>query len=252
MRNRPDDPCERLASPAFLGAITLLLLNDHLLKPVFHNWATGKLSDVVGLYAFAFFWMTFLQRRRVLVGTLIVIAFAWWKSPLSGPALTAWNGAGLFPMGRTVDYTDLLALPVVALAGRPRVVPGRLGFPGTALVMAVSLFAFTATSMRPVTHRYDQPYPFSMTVPELYVRLSRLGLATRDHSPIGILAPEETEIDLPMDECWMTARIRLSRRRAGSLLHLVEIQHRCPGDPEKDDLRRRFESRVVERLRVMP
>ena len=53
-----------LTSPAFIAALTLLILNDWVLKPAFSNWVTGKLSDVAGLVAFAMFGTALLPDRR--------------------------------------------------------------------------------------------------------------------------------------------------------------------------------------------
>jgi hypothetical protein len=44
-----------LRSPLLLLAVGVLLLNDFVLKVAFHNWLTGKLSDVAGLAAFTIF-----------------------------------------------------------------------------------------------------------------------------------------------------------------------------------------------------
>jgi hypothetical protein len=33
-------------SPGFLIAVAILVTNDFVLKNLFHNWLTGKLSDV--------------------------------------------------------------------------------------------------------------------------------------------------------------------------------------------------------------
>ncbi len=40
------NPPSLLLRPLTLGALGLLVLNDHVLKPTFHNALTGKLSDV--------------------------------------------------------------------------------------------------------------------------------------------------------------------------------------------------------------
>src|SRR5688572_32924538 len=81
----------RLSSPVFLGALALLLVNDFILKPTLHNWATGKLSDAAGLFAFTWFWMDFVPRQRIHVGLAIAAAFLFWKSPYSQPAIEVWN-----------------------------------------------------------------------------------------------------------------------------------------------------------------
>src|SRR5699024_6811273 len=44
---------EPLASPLLMTAVAVLVVNDGVLKPAFHNALTGKLSDVAGVAAFA-------------------------------------------------------------------------------------------------------------------------------------------------------------------------------------------------------
>jgi hypothetical protein len=110
-----------LTSPAFVLAVAVLAVNDHVLKPAFGNWVTGKLSDVAGLLAFALFWCALLPRRRdaVLVGT----ALAWmaWKSPLADAPLALWNASpagSALPLARVLDYGDWIALVVLPVAWR--------------------------------------------------------------------------------------------------------------------------------------
>ena len=43
-----------LGHPLSLGAVALLLLNDHVLKQAFPSILTGKLSDFAGLFFFPF------------------------------------------------------------------------------------------------------------------------------------------------------------------------------------------------------
>ncbi|MGH9229726.1 MAG: hypothetical protein ACRD07_13565 [Acidimicrobiales bacterium] len=45
-------PGDVVLSPTGLAGLVLLIANDHLLKGRAPGWLTGKLSDVVGLYAF--------------------------------------------------------------------------------------------------------------------------------------------------------------------------------------------------------
>src|SRR4051812_15006472 len=112
MRN-PPDRFDLLRSPLLLAAVGVLLLNDFVLKAAFHNWLTGKLSDVAGLAAFTIFWCAIWPRRVWTVGSCITAAFVFWKSPLSQPALDFLNDFAPWPFGRTVDYSDLLSLPAV-------------------------------------------------------------------------------------------------------------------------------------------
>jgi hypothetical protein len=148
---RKPDPMKRfdlLRSPLLLLAVGVLLLNDFVLKAAFHNWITGKLSDVAGLAAFTIFCCALWPRRVRAVGAVITILFVFWKSPYASGAIEAANAVLPFAIGRTVDITDLMALPVVWLVcGNTHRLPlVDLGKIGTWLTAGVCLFAFTATS----------------------------------------------------------------------------------------------------------
>ena len=148
-----------LASPALIAALVLLVTNDYFLKPMFHNWATGKLSDFAGLLALAIFCATFSPRRRLSIGVAITAAFAFWKSGLSQPLIDAFNGLAPFPVSRTVDYSDLSAVPVVWLGlwADRAIEPWPLPRTARLAVGVFALFAFTATSFPP-------PYSVHSTV----------------------------------------------------------------------------------------
>jgi hypothetical protein len=105
-----------LLSPPFLIALSLLAINDALLKSRFPGFVTGKLSDVAGLFAFVVFACAPIPRRRVAIGSVVAIAFTWWKSPLSQFAIDGWNRLGPFAVARTIDFTDLAALAIIPLA----------------------------------------------------------------------------------------------------------------------------------------
>ena len=104
-----------LASPAFIGALALLVLNDFALKPLFHNAVTGKLSDFAGLFAFTLFVATLWPSHRRLAAWLIAAAFAFWKPIYADPLIALLNAISPVAFGRTVDLTDLVALPMIPL-----------------------------------------------------------------------------------------------------------------------------------------
>ena len=137
-----------LRSPLLLLAVGMLLLNDFVLKAAFHNGLTGKLSDVAGLAAFTIFWCEIWPRHACTVGGCVTAVFVFWKSPHSQGLIEAANALLPFAIGRTVDYSDLLALPVVWLVcGNIHRLPlVDLGKIGVWLTAGVCLFAFTATS----------------------------------------------------------------------------------------------------------
>lgn len=152
----------RLLHPAFLCALALLIANDAWFKTLFHNALTGKLSDFAGVFAFAYFWATLIGRREALVHVAVGIAFAWWKSAWSQPAIDAWNALGVWPVARVADLSDLMALAMLPLSWwrvrAPRAhsrdatrIEAMAGPTAAAkwAVAAVAVCAFTATSKAP-------------------------------------------------------------------------------------------------------
>jgi len=159
-----------LLSPWFLTALALLLLNDFALKTVFANAITGKLSDFAGLFCFPLFVSCFLPRRRGLVYVATAVTFCAWKSPLSQIVIDLSNSFLAIPIGRIVDYTDLLALAVLPISyaiadHKENDYGGPVNrTPVLASLIIVSVFAFSATQFvneRGVT--IDRAYRFEMS-----------------------------------------------------------------------------------------
>lgn len=137
-----------LQSPAFLGSVSLLLLNDFILKSAYPGWLTGKLSDFAGLFAFALFWIAFFPAFRKVICWSVAICFVFWKAPYSQSAIELWNTLTGLHYTRVIDYTDFLALPVLALAYKfsmQETLKFRLHIP-LAIPFAIAVFAFLATS----------------------------------------------------------------------------------------------------------
>jgi hypothetical protein len=115
-----------LAHPATIAAIIVLAVNDHLLKPAYGTWWTGKLSDAAGLVfapallAVAISLCAPRIRMRALIPASIAtvgIGFAVVKTTAAGAAAAsaAWTAiAG--PSVVLRDPTDLLATPALAFA----------------------------------------------------------------------------------------------------------------------------------------
>lgn len=117
-------------SPLPLAAVGVLALNDHVLKAAFHNAVTGKVSDFAGCFFLPLFVSAVLAEATrwslaVRLGLGAAATFA-----IFVPVKVSATAAGLVasaldlvsvPLGIgaqhiTVDPTDLLALPMVALA----------------------------------------------------------------------------------------------------------------------------------------
>lgn len=142
---------KQLFNPLFLVTVLLLLLNDFYFKYRFHNYFTGKLSDVVGLFAFPYFFSTFFPKRSKLIYILTGVWFTFWKSTLSQPLIYAAHDIG-FSIDRTVDYTDCFALFILPLSYRYWQLPDkfslRLNVGFKPVVISICCFAFVATKLQ--------------------------------------------------------------------------------------------------------
>lgn len=113
-----------------LAAVATMAVNDHWLKPRFHNFWTGKLSDLAICFFLPLFLAALLElstplgrRARLFAGvaTTVVLffllktsapfarAFCLALSPVAGPL-------GFEHLSATVDPTDLWALPMSLIA----------------------------------------------------------------------------------------------------------------------------------------
>ncbi|WAS96185.1 hypothetical protein [Nannocystis punicea] len=124
--SRPElRPARALLSPTWLGALAVLGLNDHLLKGagLLPGDLTGKLSDLAGMIVAPALLAALLgvRSRRGLLHCHIAVGLVFALINLSPACADAWSwlmGLVGFPWTITVDPTDLLALPVLALGWR--------------------------------------------------------------------------------------------------------------------------------------
>jgi hypothetical protein len=149
-----------LTHPAALLSISLLLLNDHVLKTLAPSWFTGKLSDFAGLFFFPFLLAAILSiladrislSRRITGGLAFATTAAWfalikttpWGNGTTADMLSAFLG---FRVQMMLDPTDLVALLVLLPAWRlwnhaPSSKPGRLGW----AMLALAALGTVATS----------------------------------------------------------------------------------------------------------
>ena len=169
-------------NPVFLTALSLLILNDWYLKPVFHNQVTGKLSDFAGLLAFPFFLSIVFPSGKKVIHVVTAILFITWKSELVQPFIDLVNHLGI-PIERTLDYSDLWALVCVPISYL--IVYGKECYklkPITnKLTLVVSLMAFVATTLPPSSYKtyadINKIYSFKFSKRELISRLNMVQLA---------------------------------------------------------------------------
>ncbi len=140
----------------FIIGLVILILNDHLLKEVFGNWLTGKLSDFAGLLILPMFiqYLFSVKTKNAVITT--VLFFVFWKSPYSQFLIDGCNSIGSFSINRVVDYTDFLAFAILPLSifvlnnAEKFEVNFRHNFSrkfATYALVFVATIAFTATSM---------------------------------------------------------------------------------------------------------
>lgn len=166
---------EKLASPGFLLALLLLLTNDFIFKPTFHNFITGKLSDFAGLFVFPIFWLALFPNRKKIIYFLTAFLFIFWKSAYSQPLIDAWNSFELLNISRVIDYTDLFALFILPISYyydqfAILIKTSRLAY---SALISISLFAFIATSAESREHFYgNKDYYFDFSTKELVERIN--------------------------------------------------------------------------------
>jgi len=122
---RRPNPRRSLTHPLWLGALALLLLNDHLLKSaeLLPGWLTGKLSDFAGLLVAPLVLAVLVgvrSRRGLAVAHLAVgVGFAAINvSAAAAGAVELVTGATPLPWLIFVDPTDLIALPMLLVSYR--------------------------------------------------------------------------------------------------------------------------------------
>lgn len=150
-----------LLAPPFLACLGALLLNDTWLKHAYPGVLAGKVSDFAGLAVVGLLAAAALPRHRTAGAIAIAAAFAWWKSPLSGPAIHWLSTCGI-ALSRVVDYTDLVALSVLPLCGPAaeracarRVDTGAIRRAASVPVGLAAALAIMGTSMAMAHRDYD-------------------------------------------------------------------------------------------------
>src|ERR1051326_1994191 len=181
------DRAHILRSPVLIAALGLLVLNDFVLKPVFHNWVTGKISDVAGLFIFPLFLSVVAGGYKTLIYFATAAGFIFWKATYSQPLIDFFNARFSARIGRTADLSDVMALFVLPLswcyaAHAADAGPRPASTAKMLVAIAVStlcVFAFAATSSLPpdeqsITYRKD--YSFDLPQEQLVQRLESLEL----------------------------------------------------------------------------
>ena len=138
-----------LTSLWFIIGLTILLLNDFILKGFYGNWLTGKLSDFAGLFIFPLFWTVIFPKHKNKIFLFTAVFFIFWKSPYSQNFINVWNNFIFLEIARVVDYSDLIALFVLPFAYIYELKKESLKSIqlNPAIPFVLSIFSFMATSL---------------------------------------------------------------------------------------------------------
>lgn len=149
----------KLINPIFVTSIVLLMLNDFVLKSIFHNTITSKLSDFAGLFALPFFLSIFFQKYSRNIHFLVAIFFILWKSDISQEPINFLNSFG-FNFHRVVDFSDNIAL--ISIVFSYFIFQKKSTFTVNPvfgiLSIAISSFAFIADTQVREPEIYDENY----------------------------------------------------------------------------------------------
>jgi hypothetical protein len=245
-----------LVSPVFVIILCLLLVNDFLLKPLFHNWATGKLSDLAGLFVFPLFFCAFCPRYKKTIYALTAILFCCWKSAYSQPLIDAWNALAIMPVSRVIDPSDMIAL--LALPFSYSYSHRKQRYPlqrFAALPIALlSVFAFVATSYH-TELEYSSVYQFEESKIELLRKIHHLGDLNREYTVScepGRAEDAGIKIEIPSNFCSpsVSALIVIGENEGKSTITLRKMGHRCPkGNGDQKQLADVFEREFVDKVK---
>jgi hypothetical protein len=147
----------RLAHPVFLVSLLILLLNDFILKTVFHNYLTGKLSDFAGLLAFPFFWSVLFPKRTKEIHIAVALFFVFWKSSFSEAFID------FFGFYRVVDFSDNIALISILVSFwllKQESVIYKVQPVFLKLIFLLSCFFFVATTQKPRPETFEDGFRY--------------------------------------------------------------------------------------------
>ncbi len=118
-----------ISHPVSIGAIAMVLLNDHLLRRVAPSWFTGKIGDFAWLIFAPFLlmailaWLPFRSNRRAeivgygsLIGTGLIFGFAKTWPEFHALTIKVLETLTGWPNVLRMDPTDALALPALLIA----------------------------------------------------------------------------------------------------------------------------------------
>lgn len=238
----------------FIIGLTLLLVNDFILKGLYGNYLTGKLSDFAGLFIFPLFWTALLPKYKTAIFWAVGLMFIFWKSSYSQSWIELWNSLGILTIYRTVDYSDLVALIVLPLAYKLDNKKEQIKILNInpLLPLCVAIFAFMATSYR-TDIVVNKTYLFDFSKKTLVNRFDKIDSLNSNYGvKFTKNNPDTVEFSIPSSFCFdrFDAKISVKENENKTTnLTLISVQHHCPeGKKDKERLLTEFEKRIIDKL----
>jgi hypothetical protein len=234
----------------------LLILNDFLLKELFNNWLTGKISDFAGLFVFTIFWTTIFPASKKYIYSLTALTFIYWKSTYSDGLIAAWNSFDLINISRVADITDLMALSMIPAAHVYEKYKDNFYKISMSPVIpiVVSSFAFAATSTSQEEVVINKSYYVNYSKDVLADKLIAIDSTFTDPDVIFTNNSTDTiylgyKTDLCVDAAWVYVTVtELSKHR----LELTLLSAATYGNPFACDSAERteeFESVIINKIK---
>lgn len=238
-----------------MAAVMVLVLNDLLLKQAFGNFVTGKLSDFAGVWALAYFITVLLGWPGTVSALVVAVGFTFWKSPASDGLIEVWNAFAWPAIGRTIDWTDLVALTVLVFLphkGTHVQTPGpqRLRTWANAGIACVALAAFVATQRQGDHVCCSGAFRFTGTEAALISRLEDIGAKhVRRYDQLSDERGAWYSFTLPQKYCGkpVNASIQVREDRGAAQVLVRVLTYNCGtgNDAEVQDL---FDRLIINRL----
>lgn len=172
-----------IINPIFISSLLILLINDFFLKYAFHNWITGKLSDIFGIIVFALFFTAFASKFKKSIFIITAFAFSFWKTSYSQPIIEFWNTLKIIQFDRTIDYTDIICVLVLIplyqyspsiLLIKSKTIVFKLVKPA---LISITFFAILSTSQRryliPSSMKLDKNITIKMSNDSFFRQLEK-------------------------------------------------------------------------------
>lgn len=238
----------------FLLGLSLLLLNDFVLKDLIGSWFTGKLSDFAGLFIFPLFWTAIFPRGKKMIFLFTSLFFIYWKSSISQGFIDMWNSSGPLTVSRVVDYSDLFALSVLPFAYHLDQIKFQLTTLQTKPIVPIIItaFAFGATSYSSQVE-VNKLYTVNAPKDSIVNRIQRLdSVYLLNPSQPSVAKSDTIWLSIPNDICqgFIEAQVSFEKQQdTSTTITLLNTRYSCPKESnDKETIIKSFEEKIIKQI----